>query len=88
MFDKKYNYQNFMIKGRGWGDKIVIVGNMNDVVMIYMYMYISCELLYFGVRFKFLQVVVGVGYVFSVFERVFIGLFRISFFFLLVLYVG
>lgn len=87
MFDKKYNYQNFMIKGRGWGDKIVIVGNMNDVVMFYMYMYISCELLC-GVRFKFLQVVVGVGYVFSVFEGIFIGLFRISFFFLLVLYVG
>lgn len=41
------------MEGGGVCDKIVIVGNMNDVVMFYMYMYISCELLR-GVRFKFL----------------------------------
>lgn len=61
---------------------------MNDVVMIYMYMYTSCELLYFGARFKSLQVVVGVGHVPSVFERVPIGLLRISLPPLLVPYVG
>lgn len=61
---------------------------MNDVVMLYMYMYTSCELLYFGARFKSLQVVVGVGHVPSVFEGVPIGLLRISLPPLLVPYVG